>query len=72
MKWGDIINTTENDSSEFLSQLPNIVNRAEERLTDELDDYGLVVVPGKSFGDDQCFRISCASLRGGKNPIAAL
>ncbi len=26
-----------------------------------LDDYGLVVVPGKPFGDDQCFRISCAS-----------
>ena len=57
----EIINTTENDSTEFLSQLPNIVNRAEERLTDELDDYGLVVVPGKPFGDDQCFRISCAS-----------
>ncbi len=26
-----------------------------------LDDYGLVVVPGKPFGDDQCFRMSCAS-----------
>ncbi len=26
-----------------------------------LDDYGLVVVPGKPFGDDQSFRISCAS-----------
>ena len=26
-----------------------------------LDDYGLVIVPGKPFGDDQCFRISCAS-----------
>ena len=26
-----------------------------------LDDYGLVVVPGKPFGDDQCFRISYAS-----------
>ena len=26
-----------------------------------LDDYGLVVVPGKPFGEDQCFRISCAS-----------
>ena len=26
-----------------------------------LDDYGLVVVPGKPFGDDQCFRVSCAS-----------
>ena len=26
-----------------------------------LNDYGLVVVPGKPFGDDQCIRISCAS-----------
>ena len=26
-----------------------------------LDDYGLVVVPGKPFGDDKCFRISCAT-----------
>ena len=26
-----------------------------------LDDYGLVVVPGKPFGDDKCFRMSCAS-----------
>ncbi len=26
-----------------------------------LDDYGLVVVPGKPFGNDQCFRVSCAS-----------
>ena len=26
-----------------------------------LEDYGLVVVPGKPFGDDQCFRLSCAS-----------
>ena len=25
-----------------------------------IDDYGLVVVPGKPFGDDQCFRMSCA------------
>ena len=28
-----------------------------------LDDYGLVVIPGKPFGDDKCFRISCASSR---------
>jgi len=26
-----------------------------------LDEYGLVLVPGKVFGDDQCVRISCAS-----------
>ena len=26
-----------------------------------LTDYGLVVIPGKAFGDDQCIRISCAS-----------
>ena len=26
-----------------------------------LSDYGLVLVPGKAFGDDQCFRISCAN-----------
>ena len=38
----EIVNTTENDAQEFLNQIPNIVNRAEERLTDELDDYGLV------------------------------
>jgi hypothetical protein len=38
----EIVNTTENNAQEFLDQIPNIVNRAEERLTDELDDYGLV------------------------------
>ena len=26
-----------------------------------LNDYGLVLIPGKVFGDDQCFRISCAN-----------
>ena len=26
-----------------------------------LQEYGLVVIPGKAFGDDQCIRISCAS-----------
>lgn len=38
----ELVNATENDGSEFLSFLPNIVNRAEERLTKDLDDYGLV------------------------------
>ena len=26
-----------------------------------LQDYGLVVVPGKAFGADECIRISCAA-----------
>ena len=26
-----------------------------------LNDYGLVLIPGKPFGEDQCFRISCAT-----------
>jgi len=38
----DIIAATENDGSEFLSYIPKMVNRAEERLTRDLDDYGLV------------------------------
>ena len=38
----EILNTTENDAVEFINQLPNIVNRAEERMVDDLDDYGLV------------------------------
>ena len=38
----DIIGATENDGTEFLNYIPKIVNRAEERLTNDLDDYGLV------------------------------
>ena len=38
----DIINACENDGTEFLDYIPNMVNRAEERLTKDLDDYGLV------------------------------
>jgi len=38
----DLIAATENDGSEFLSYIPKMVNRAEERLTRDLDDYGLV------------------------------
>ncbi len=37
----DLINTTENDSSEYESQISNIVERAESRLMKELDDFGL-------------------------------
>jgi len=37
----DLINTTENDSNEYESQISNIVERAESRLMKELDDFGL-------------------------------
>ena len=38
----DIIAACENDGSEFVSYIPNMVSRAEERLVKDLDDYGLV------------------------------
>lgn len=38
----DLIAATENTSTEFLNYVPNMVNRAEERLVKDLDDYGLV------------------------------
>ena len=38
----DIIESTENDNSDFTSAIPKFVNRAELRLTKDLDDYGLV------------------------------
>lgn len=38
----DLIGATENDGTEFLAYVPKIVNRAEERMTRDLDDYGLV------------------------------
>lgn len=38
----DISQATENDGAEFLAYIPKMVNRAEERLTRDLDDYGLV------------------------------
>jgi hypothetical protein len=38
----DIIEATENDGSEFISYIPKMVNRVEDRLTKTLDDYGLV------------------------------
>jgi len=38
----DIIETTENDNSDFTNAIPKFVNRAELRLTKDLDDYGLV------------------------------
>jgi len=38
----ELIAATENDSTEFLNFIPNMTNRAEERLVKDLDDYGLV------------------------------
>ena len=37
----DIINTIENNSTEFEEQIPYIVEKAEDRLVKELDDPGL-------------------------------
>jgi hypothetical protein len=38
----DLIESTENDNSEFATAIPRMVNKAELRLTTDLDDYGLV------------------------------
>jgi len=38
----DLIEACENDSTEFLDYTPKMINRAEERMTRDLDDYGLV------------------------------
>lgn len=38
----DILAATENSSTEFLNYIPYMVNKAEERLVKDLDDYGLV------------------------------
>jgi len=37
----DIINTIENDSTEFENQIPFLVEKSEGRLIKELDDPGL-------------------------------
>ena len=42
-------------------KLPNKKISSVEFCKNVLEDYGLVIVPGKAFGDDQCIRISCAS-----------
>jgi hypothetical protein len=38
----DITQAAENDGTEFANYVPKMINRAEERLTRDLDDYGLV------------------------------
>tara|TARA_R100000315_G_C5189872_1_gene110653 strand:- start:176 stop:856 length:681 start_codon:yes stop_codon:yes gene_type:complete len=45
----DIINTTENDSVEFENQIPYLVEKAEIRLTKDLDDVGLTEFSSFSF-----------------------
>tara|TARA_Y100001968_G_scaffold318607_1_gene349039 strand:+ start:2133 stop:3311 length:1179 start_codon:yes stop_codon:yes gene_type:complete len=42
-------------------KLPNKTISSVDFCKKILDDYGLVVVPGKVFGNDQFIRISCAS-----------
>ena len=42
-------------------RLPNSSITSFDFCKKVLNDYGLVVIPGKAFGDDQCFRISCAA-----------
>ena len=37
----DIINTSENDGTEFSNQVPKFIQKAEFRLIKELDDFGL-------------------------------
>ena len=37
----DLINTTENDSTEFATQIPYFITKAEFRITKDLDDVGL-------------------------------
>jgi len=45
----DIINTTENDSTEFADQIPFFVEKAEIRLIKDLDDVGLTEFSSFSF-----------------------
>ncbi len=42
-------------------KLPNSSITSIDFCNKALQDYGLVVVPGKAFGHDQCIRISCAA-----------
>ena len=37
-----IVETTENDGSEFLGALPNMIQRAQDKMMNDLDDQGLV------------------------------
>ena len=42
-------------------KLPNSSITSVDFCNKALQDYGLVIVPGKAFGADECIRISCAA-----------
>jgi len=42
-------------------KLPNSSITSVDFCNKALQDYGLVVVPGKDFGADKCIRIACAA-----------
>ena len=42
-------------------RLPNSSITSVDFCKKALQDFGLVVVPGKAFGADKCIRISCAA-----------
>ena len=42
-------------------KLPNNTISSVDFCKKVLDEFGLVIIPGKAFGDDQCIRISCAT-----------
>ena len=42
-------------------ELPNTSISSVDFCKKVIEDFGLVLVPGKAFGNDQCIRISCAS-----------
>ena len=42
-------------------RLPNSSISSVDFCNKALQDYGLVIVPGKAFGADECIRISCAA-----------
>ena len=48
----DITQACENDGTEFQNYIPKMVNRAEERMTRDLDDYGLVTYTSVAVSAD--------------------
>jgi hypothetical protein len=48
----DITEACENDGTEFQTYIPKMVNRAEERMTRDLDDYGLVTYTSVAISAD--------------------
>ncbi len=48
----DITQACENDGTEFQTYIPKMVNRAEERMTRDLDDYGLVTYTSVAISAD--------------------